>query len=148
MGNGNIMQFDTPAAIYDTPANRFVASFVGVPEMNFIEGELKSENGATMFISEDITLSIPESCLPKEPHTTVVLGIRPENITVGEGVGGTVKSFERHGDHTDLFLTCGNTLLSARQHGTHQQIEESSLGITIDPNHVHFFACGENGRRL
>jgi len=144
MDNGVIRQFDTPANIYDAPADRFVASFVGVPEMNFIEGELHGNQ----FISPDITLDIPLGCVPNSNDKQVVLGVRPEDIEVREGSATQVNNFERHGDHTDLFLTLGDTKLSARQHGSHRHIEGSTVDISIDAAKVHFFALAEDGRRL
>ncbi|MBL6996821.1 MAG: ABC transporter ATP-binding protein [Phycisphaerales bacterium] len=142
MDNGIIRQFDTPANIYDRPADRFVASFVGVPEMNFIEGEIRG----SQFVSTDVTIKIPAERLPTTDAKNVVLGIRPEDITVTSGNSATVNNFERHGDHTDLFLTIGETQLSAREHGASTQSE--CVDFDINTNNVHFFECGENGSRL
>ncbi len=142
MDAGIIRQFDTPANIYDKPADRFVASFVGVPEMNFIEGELKG----SQFVSNDITLDIPQNRLPKGTHKSVVLGIRPEDVSVTNGNIVVIQNFERHGDHTDLFITVGKTKLSARQHGTSSQ--DKHVGFDIDATKILFFDTGKNGKRL
>lgn len=140
MDGGIIRQFDTPSNIYDRPADRFVASFVGVPEMNFIEGELKG----TRFVSTDINLDIPSERMPTSKQTTVVLGVRPENISVSNGNTASVQNYERHGDHTDLFLTIGDTKLTAREHGT--RALTNAVDFNIDEATVHFFASGENGK--
>ena len=142
MDSGIIRQFDTPANIYDYPADRFVASFVGVPEMNFIEGELKGNQ----FVSPDITLDIPTERVPKSNDKIVVLGIRPEDVTVSTGNSARVMSYERHGDHTDLFVTLGATKLSARKHGTHEEVD--TVNIDINTSNVHFFVQGAKGKRL
>ena len=142
MDDGYIQQFDTPANIYDYPANRFVASFVGVPEMNCIEGELQG----TTFVSKDVTVEIPTNRLPTNGEKKVVLGIRPEDVSVTAGTTAVVQSFERHGDHTDLFLTVGDTTLSAREHGTSLQHEK--VDFAIDSSRVHLFSTDETGARL
>jgi len=146
MDNGIIRQYDTPVNIYDYPADRFIASFVGVPEMNFIEGEIKEENGLTNFVSKDIILEIPKTRLPAVSLNQVVLGIRPEDITVSEGTGATINNFERHGDHTDLFITVGGTKLSTRLHGAYKQTD--CVSICVDSSKIHFFEIGDNGKRF
>jgi multiple sugar transport system ATP-binding protein len=49
MKDGNIQQADTPLRVYNRPANRFVAGFIGMPPMNFFDGEIRSENGKLVF---------------------------------------------------------------------------------------------------
>jgi len=73
MNEGKICQLDTPEAVYSKPANTFVASFIGTPSMNLIEG--KNENGK--FSSDLFNLDLTE--------TVSSLGFRPESVTVGDG---------------------------------------------------------------
>jgi len=117
--------------------------------MNFIEGELTNDNGETKFVSQDVTLAIPTDRLPKETQQNVILGIRPEDISITQGNEATMNSFERHGDHTDIFLMLSNgTKLSARQHGTHEEAEGGRVNAAIDASKVHFFSCHELGTRV
>src|SRR5688572_17507074 len=73
MKHGRLQQFDTPLNIYNHPANRFVAEFVGSPSMNFIDGKI--DGG--VFVSESIR--IPAD---REDATQLTIGIRPEHISV------------------------------------------------------------------
>ena len=81
MRTGKLQQFDTPMTIYNRPANRFVAEFVGSPSMNFIEGRV--DQGARKFISDALALDLDESHLARlSGRDRVTLGIRPEHIAV------------------------------------------------------------------
>src|SRR5687767_1091941 len=73
MKRGRLQQFDTPLNIYNHPANRFVAEFVGSPSMNFIDGRI--EDGT--FVSESMQIGVQRSDIKK-----ITLGIRPEHIQV------------------------------------------------------------------
>jgi len=107
-----------------------------------VEGELQG----TQFVSADLTLEIPADRAPNTNNKKVVLGIRPEDVSVTGGTCATVQNYERHGDHTDLFLTLGDTKLSARQHGTSARTD--TVDFSIDNSKVHFFSSDENGVRL
>ena len=83
--DGIIQQADTPLTIYNKPANRFVAGFIGSPTMNFIEGQLSTTSG---YVFEDLSgyLKLPLKDRPYErlqrlPQGGLTLGIRPESIT-------------------------------------------------------------------
>src|SRR3712207_7715402 len=56
---GRIMQVDTPLALYERPANRFVATFVGSPAMNILRGRLAQERGTYCFMASGMTLPLP-----------------------------------------------------------------------------------------
>jgi multiple sugar transport system ATP-binding protein len=84
MKDGIIHQTDAPLNLYNNPANKFVAGFIGSPAMNFIDGLLLREDGIT-FISEQksVSIKIPErylNALQKYINKKVTLGIRPEDI--------------------------------------------------------------------
>src|SRR6202451_955338 len=85
MHQGAIQQFDEPQAVYDRPANMFVAGFMGSPSMNFVPGELtRLGNGLGVVIAlgrgETATLRLPQT-LGREPaNGKVVLGVRPEHL--------------------------------------------------------------------
>ncbi len=85
MKDGIIQQVDTPFGIFNHPTNLFVASFIGSPSMNLIEGELREENGSVHFQAEQIDLMLPEhrvDLLRTSGYIgmKVVFGIRPEDI--------------------------------------------------------------------
>ncbi len=83
MDQGVLQQVGPPSEVYHKPANRFVASFLGTPGMNLLEGELVEENGRFQFRGSGIEMEIAASQRPElEPSGTrkVVLGVRPEDI--------------------------------------------------------------------
>jgi multiple sugar transport system ATP-binding protein len=80
---GRIMQVETPRALYERPANRFVATFVGSPAMNILRGRLAHEHGTSCFVAGGMTLPLPADKANKlKPYTNraIELGIRPEHI--------------------------------------------------------------------
>lgn len=83
MKDGIIQQVDTPQNLYDNPCNMFVAGFIGSPQMNFIESEIK-KIGNEFFAKSGIDLiplKIKNEVLEPFTDKKVKLGIRPENIT-------------------------------------------------------------------
>jgi ABC-type sugar transport system ATPase subunit len=89
MDGGVIQQFGTPDEIYDDPANRFVADFVGEPKINLIEGMAGKEG---IQIGNEGKLST----LARNGSGKVTVGLRPQDcrVVTDGGVPGTVKSFE------------------------------------------------------
>jgi multiple sugar transport system ATP-binding protein len=80
MQGGMVEQYDTPQAIYDAPANLYVAGFMGSPPMNLLTGKLSSGN--TVQIGEhSITLLAPPHGVEAYVGKDVILGLRPEHIT-------------------------------------------------------------------
>ncbi|MDY0748006.1 ABC transporter ATP-binding protein [Paucibacter sp. R3-3] len=89
MKQGKIQQIDTPANVYGKPANMFVAGFLGAPSMNFIEGTLQvaSDGERTvLFVSPTLRADVSGYgfIAPPKGGERVVLGIRPEHITLTE----------------------------------------------------------------
>ena len=86
MKDGVLQQCDTPLNLYDSPKNLFVAGFIGSPAMNLIEGEV-AEDG--IHIGDYV---VPRAARGRWPRPAdekrLVLGIRPENFTLGEGSDG------------------------------------------------------------
>src|SRR5262249_59170083 len=98
MKQGRLQQFDTPLNIYNHPANRFVAEFVGSPSMNFIAGKI--ERG--MFVSDAIRFPVERA------DEEVSLGIRPEHVHVftqpqDGGIPAKVYVTELMGNETFVF---------------------------------------------
>ena len=108
MRGGRLQQFDTPLNIYNRPANRFVAEFVGSPSMNFLEGQCDA--GERMFASGTLALPLPDTQLEHmDNHRRVALGIRPEHVHVStvarEGwLPASVYVTELMGNETFVFL--------------------------------------------
>ena len=84
LNSGQIMQVDTPINLYNNPANKFVAGFIGSPAMNFIEGKIlkRGENLYFSFKGNDLFISSVKKYkyLEKYIDRDIIMGIRPENI--------------------------------------------------------------------
>jgi ABC-type sugar transport system ATPase subunit len=108
MHQGRVEQVGPPLAIYGDPATRFVAGFFGVPSMNFIDGRLTGDAGATVFEAPSLRLSQPAGGPAAAGPAT--LGIRPEHVRLtgpGEGHPAVVNLTEPLGDGTLVFLDYG-----------------------------------------
>jgi multiple sugar transport system ATP-binding protein len=84
MNAGNIEQVGTPQEMYETPATRFVAGFIGSPAMNFIPCEVVADGGVAIRFAEALTLPVPpERHARYKPFAgqSMLFGIRPEHFT-------------------------------------------------------------------
>ncbi|WP_129358466.1 ABC transporter ATP-binding protein [Rothia uropygioeca] len=86
--DGQLQQVDTPANLYDHPANEFVAGFIGSPSMNVLSGTVEP-CGVRL---ENATVEFPDDMRARTSNPTVHLGIRPEDLEVVEQSRG----FEAH----------------------------------------------------
>ncbi len=139
LNDARIQQIGTPAEIYARPANTFVAGFIGSPPMNLIQGTLAdgtmTHAGGTLEVSG----------APGD----VVLGIRPEDITVGNGQGdlqGTVYSSELLGDSTLLNVRVGDALISAKVGPDDGRDMDSAITLSFNRAKAHVFDA-ETGQR-
>lgn len=99
MSMGFVQQTGTPLELYDTPANLFVAGFIGLPPMNFFD--VKVQDGELICDGFAVPLTAEEKdILHKYEGETIVLGVRPENITEGGNISITVISNENLGQTT------------------------------------------------
>ncbi len=84
LNGGVIQQLGAPSDLYDYPANKFVAGFIGSPSMNFFEGaKLEQDNGLWLRLSVGVALKVPEEVAVRAEGyvgRTVTMGIRPENL--------------------------------------------------------------------
>ncbi|WP_245425449.1 ABC transporter ATP-binding protein [Phyllobacterium brassicacearum] len=89
MKGGLIQQLDDPLTIYNKPRNLFVASFIGSPAMNFVKGEIATDDGEPVFRSADLDVSLATYTAHDKlaPGHSVIFGFRPEHITIGDKPG-------------------------------------------------------------
>jgi multiple sugar transport system ATP-binding protein len=143
MRDGQLQQFDTPMNIYNRPANRFVAAFVGSPSMNFLEGQI--DFSARRFSSNGIALSLTQNQLDRlTGYSRVTLGLRPEHIQVSviEQAGwlpGKVYVTELMGNETIVFLQLGEEKLLARAAADFRAEIEASVWIKLETDKADFF---------
>ena len=134
MKKGRLQQFDTPLNIYNHPANRFVAEFVGSPSMNFVEGRV--DQG--FFLSDSLRVPI------NRPNGAVTLGLRPEHISVltepqEDTIPATVYVTELMGNETFVFLSVGPHRLIARAPADFRAEVESKVWLRLEVEKAHFF---------
>jgi multiple sugar transport system ATP-binding protein len=154
MKDGIIQQVDTPENIYNSPNNRFVASFIGSPPMNFIEGRLLEVKDKIHFHTSRFALEIPSDKAIRISDNgligrVVLIGIRPENISLDPAVfeaypnatvTGVVKMSELMGADRYLFLDIGNRVtITSRVNPRHHFEDGSRLETALDMSKVLFF---------
>lgn len=151
---GVIQQVDSPLNVYNNPVNLFVASFIGSPTMNFMNGTIKSIDDKLFFITEtgSTFLEIPESILKntsKVLSKKLVLGIRPEDIMIQQSSDSefikttlptTINLIEHMGDisviHSSPELNVNWTIKTAPQP---QLVSGSEISLYIDSKKIHLF---------
>ena len=150
MKDGWIQQVGTPLEIYNRPANRFVASFMGAPAMNFMEVELVQEQAAMSAQMKDFKLEIPReqaAVLSKHGAKTVTLGLRPEHIRLGvpSGNGGTsfngvVTVTEQLGSELVIGLNVADTTIMASRIPPETSISpHENVQMWVDRRALQFF---------
>jgi multiple sugar transport system ATP-binding protein len=85
---GEIMQAGTPEELYRSPANKFVAGFIGSPTMNFLNAELVDEGGALLAKGDGFAIPLPDArkaSLQAHKDRNVHVGIRPSSFVEAEG---------------------------------------------------------------
>lgn len=149
MNEGEIQQVDTPMAIYSKPANRFVAGFIGSPPMNFFEGQLTTENGATVFSAAGLKLTVaPEHAESLQSHvgSDVTLGMRASDIQLSaDGINADIELVEPMGDETCLYCMLADQPLTIKISGT-QTVPEKHLTCAFQMERAHFFDALTNQR--
>lgn len=113
MSMGHVQQIGTPLELYDTPANLFVASFIGLPPMNLFDVEIR--NGQAICNDFSVDLSADEKAmLSRYDGRTVVLGIRPEDVAQGGNIVVDVITNENLGMTTLVNGTIGSHKVTAK----------------------------------
>ncbi len=164
MKDGFIQQIGTPQEVFDHPSNLFVAGFIGSPQMNFFDAELRRDNGKYSVVIGDVAFPFsPEKqdafeAKHVEPQA-VRLGIRPEHIslctknTTAPQIKATVDVSEMMGssihlhvnaDGKDVVLVLQTVDLPAEHRKGFAFGEE--IAFTFDTNLMHLF--GEDGMNL
>ena len=145
MKDGMINQVGTLLEVYDRPSNRFVASFIGSPEMNFVNGHVTRVDESLRFVSDDgyLIQDLGTDRLLRNADKGVVLGIRPEHIKLmplNKGAGSVqVEVVEHMGFQTMIMGRAGKTEITALFDRNELLKFGDNIGIDIDPANVHLF---------
>jgi multiple sugar transport system ATP-binding protein len=145
-----IQQLGTPQEIYQRPANRFVASFVGSPSMNFVAGTLRFDAGGAIFTTNDFKFPLKgyEFLTAPADGADVELGVRPEHVEVtADGRELSIEVVEPMGSDLLAWSTLGGAPISLRFPGESQSRTGDRVAVTISPAKVSLFDR-TSGRRL
>ena len=149
---GEIRQIGTPLELYQKPANKFVAAFIGSPTMNFVSAEARSTSGL------DAVLGLPgggevklttRSTLSDKTKGALEVGIRPEHIKLGApddpraNMGGTVQILERLGNSTIMYVDTKAGQIVVQDDGDSKMQTGQNVGVIFDPAHAHVFAANQ-----
>ena len=136
---GVVQQFDTPETVYKTPANQFVAGFIGSPSMNFFQAR-RTDDGVQL--DDGSRFALPPERLHALPDGALVLGVRPEHMqVVPEGASGLrvqASVVEPLGSDTLLYFDRHDTRYVARvSPETHVRPGDLvTLGLALDKVHL------------
>ncbi len=152
MDAGVVQQADTPENLYNNPANAFVASFIGSPSMNFLEGTVeKGRSTLVALIGGDIIPTNRYSeALRSRQGQNVKIGIRPEDISLtgtAHPLKGILKVQENLGSEAYVYIEYQNTLLTAKVPHICNKQSGDEITFYINGNKMHFFDS-ETGESL
>ncbi|WP_256370448.1 ABC transporter ATP-binding protein [Roseomonas sp. AR75] len=144
MSQGEIRQLDTPEAIYDRPADLFVAGFIGSPPMNLVRGE----HAGGVFSAAGGVRALTRVA---GHHGAAVLGIRPEDVTVTPAGAGdldaSVYAVELTGDSVLVTAQAGDARLIAKADRAWRAEPGTPIGLKLDTTRLHLFDA-DTTRRL
>ncbi len=164
MKDGLVHQCASPLEVYERPANRFVASFMGTPQMSFIEGRLVAQNGGAAFVIGSAAVMLPgefASRLRPWLDREMVLGLRPDAFSVMQDAGGEVAAngatvidvriemIELLGDRKDVYMrTAAGQSLLGRFDARAPIREGETMRMRVDVSRVHVFEPGTSGTNV
>ena len=93
MRDGRVQQIGTPLAVYEKPANKFVAGFIGAPAMNFVDVTVRGDTVETLGMKISVDPAHAQALRPHDGKQ-IVMGVRPEHLATGDGAPGS--SFDAH----------------------------------------------------
>ena len=148
MKDGRVQQFDTPETVYSSPANRFVAEFIGTPAINVLDAtrsgsDLVSRTGHALPLTEE-----QRSRLGQSGSRAVSYAVRPEAIRLADsGVQGRVAAIEPTGPETYCQVTSEIGEFIVRVPGLYRSLLGEAVHLEWDASSAHVFA-GDDGERV
>ena len=151
MKDGLIQQIADPINLYEQPANKFVAGFIGSPPSNFLKGKLVPKNGEFYFVDDNIRLKVlkqQQGRLQPYVNQDIILGIRPEDVydklfaqDASEEfiITATVELVEPMGSEIYLYFVSGRNHFIARVTNQDTATANQDLQLVFDMSKAHFF---------
>jgi ABC-type sugar transport system ATPase subunit len=139
LDKGVISQMGSPLDLYNTPANRFVAGFIGSPAMNFLPAQAANVAGGL-----NLTLKMGQVTVPSRAAAgPVELGIRPEHVALtdpGQGLfDGQVSVVEQLGNTSYVYLDTPSGQMIAEADQSVRLSPGQVVGLALDVQHMHVF---------
>jgi len=150
MDAGKLQQFDTPLNIYQRPANKFVAGFMGSPSMNFLDGRI--DHASRKFVSQGLALDLGGQILSHlHGCENVTLGVRPEDVRLSVtafagGIPAGIYVTEALGNETFASLNLGDGKIIARTDPAVSLDMEAKVWVSFDEAKFHFFDAASGNR--
>jgi multiple sugar transport system ATP-binding protein len=162
MKDGIIQQCGPPLEVYQRPANRFVAGFVGMPPMNFLEGTLVAEGGGLWLDEGTGRIRVPDwamDSLKARAGARVVMGVRPQSVSdkpyVANGGGADfmlqmrVAVVEFLGDKMNVYVSTAHHPHVIAHIDAHRGLTiDETRGMYFDPHRLQYFEADERGAAI
>jgi multiple sugar transport system ATP-binding protein len=149
MKDGIVQQVGEPLELYNRPANRFVAGFIGSPAMNFADVTLADGNGRVTAEADGLKISLPDALASRARSKSgrkATLGIRPEDIrvaTAGDSADhcfeAEVEVVEQLGSEILLDTRVGPALMAASIDPESKIRAHDKLRLVLNPARLHLF---------
>ncbi|WGS54743.1 ABC transporter ATP-binding protein [Paraburkholderia sp. D15] len=143
MRGGVIQQFGTPAEVYARPDNLFVATFLGTPAMNLLKGTLETRDAAVYFCTPQWRLDVSHYAFRQPPArgAACVLGVRAEDVKIGEGMSerAKVSLVEPMGNHRVIWLDYHGVQVASIDQGRRPVETGDTVAFSFAGDHVSLF---------
>lgn len=153
MNEGELQQLAEPKVIYSEPANEFVANFIGSPDMNIFDADVRESNGAVEFTTQGFTLRSRDTTVNDlwkgTDERTIRLGIRPQDIYLPRNitweydddqvVTADLTLIEDVGSVSNLHLEVNGVEMLAQVNGMTDLEAGDSVTLVLDMEKLHFF---------
>ena len=143
MNKGTIQQVGSPETVYRTPANRFVASFIGSPAMNFLHGRAQKRADGWELMAANTRLELPPSMGERIGEKDIWLAFRPEAVSLGQTgerglqINGRVFASELMGRERALVVETGFGMINVIVAG--EAVVSGNVTLTVAGKDVHLF---------
>ena len=153
MKDGVVQQIDTPQNLYDHPCNEFVAGFIGSPQMNFMDAQVKVNGGKVTLTVGDHKLEVPADKAKAiidggYDGKTIVLGIRPEDVhdeaefvqkNPNSTISAPIRVYELLGAEVYLYFDFAGTQMTARVNPKTPARAGDTVTFALDMDKTHYF---------
>ena len=142
---GRVEQFGSPMELYHHPATKFVATFIGQPNMNLVPATVKSAGADSVSAELDggYVLSLPVDGSSTNEGDRIEIGVRPEDVKLGSdaGLGMDVRVLERLGGNSIAYgqVSGTSTRFCASLPGGADISEGKTTRLTLNPDDCHAF---------